>query len=126
MQASATRGYQVASVTTADRMRIIVMCYEGCIANLARAREEMKAGNRSQKGACLSKAMAIVTELMNTLDRDRGGEIAERLEALYRYVIDTVSRANLRQDPTLLEAPIRVLKELKDGWSALAARGESF
>jgi flagellar protein FliS len=107
-------------------MRIIVMCYEGCIANLARAREEMKAGNRSQKGACLSKAMAIVTELMNTLDRDRGGEIAERLEALYRYVIDTVSRANLRQDPTLLEAPIRVLKELKDGWSALAARGESF
>lgn len=126
MQASLTRGYQVASVTTVDRVRIVVLCYEGCIANLIRAQEEMKAGNHSQKGLYLGKALAIVTELMNSLDRDQGGEIAERLEQLYRYVIETLSQANLKQDPGLLDGPVRVLKELKEGWNALAAKGGNF
>lgn len=122
MQASPTRGYQVANVTTVDRVRIVVLCYEGCIANLARAQDEMRTGNRSQKGAHLSKALAIVSELMSSLNREEGGEIAERLEGLYRYVIETLSQANLKQDANLLDGPIRVLKELKEGWSALASR----
>ena len=126
MQASPTRGYQVANVTTVDRVRIVVLCHEGCIANLARAQEEMRAGNRSQKGVYLGKALAIVTELMNCLDREQGGEIAERLELLYRYIIDTLSQANLKQDPDLLDGPVRVLKELKEGWNALAAKGGNF
>ena len=123
MQASPTRGYQVASVTTVDRVRIVVLCYEGCIANLARAQEEMRAGNPSQKGVYMGKALAIVTELMNSLDREQGGEIAERLDLLYRYIIDTLTQANMNQNPSLLDGPIRVLKELKEGWSALAAKG---
>ena len=126
MQASPTRGYQVANVTTVDRVRIVVLCYEGCIANMSRAQEEMRAGNTSQKGAYLSKAMAIVTELMNTLDKEKGGEIAERLELLYRYVIHTISQANLKQDPNMLDGALRVLKELKEGWSELAAKGGEF
>jgi flagellar protein FliS len=126
MQTSATRGYQVANVTTVDRVRVVVLCYEGCIANLARAQEEMRDGHPSQKGVYLGKALAIVTELMNSLDREQGGEIAERLELLYRYVIDTLSQANMKQDPNLLDGPIRVLKELKEGWSALAAKGGEY
>ena len=113
-------------MTTVDRVRIVVLCYEGCIANLARAQEEMRAGNSQLKGVYLGKALAIVTELMNCLDRDQGGEIAERLEALYRYIIDTLSQANLKQDPDLLDGAVRVLKELKEGWNALAAKGGSF
>ncbi len=118
-----TRDYQRANVKTADRVRIVVLCYEGCIANALRAQEEMRKGNVAEKGFYLSKATAIVTELMEALDREQGGEIAERLELLYRYVLYTFSRANLKQDPDLLEGPLRVLRELKEGWVALAERG---
>jgi flagellar protein FliS len=123
MQLNVARDYQKASVTTADRVRIVVMCYEGCIANASRAQEEMRKGNVAEKGVHLSKAVAIVTELLNTLDAERGGEIAERLEILYRYVLHAFTQANLKRDPDLMEGPIRVLRELRDGWTALAEKG---
>ena len=123
MQVNVARDYQKANVTTADRVRIVVMCYEGCIANASRAQEEMRKGNVADKGVYLGKAAAIVTELLNTLDKERGGEIAERLELLYRYVLNSFSQANLKQDPTLMDGALRVLKELKEGWAALAEKG---
>jgi flagellar secretion chaperone FliS len=123
MQVSAARDYQKANVTTADRVRIVVMCYEGCIANASRAQDEMRKGNVAGKGVYLSKATAIVSELLSTLDKDRGGEIAERLEILYRYVLHTFTQANIRQDPGLMDGALRVLRELRDGWAALAEKG---
>jgi len=123
MQVNVARDYQKANVTTADRVRIVVMCYEGCIANASRAQEEMRKGNVADKGVYLGKATAIVTELLNTLDTERGGELAERLELLYRYVLHSFSQANLKQDPTLMDGALRVLKELKEGWVALAGKG---
>ena len=123
MQVNVARDYQKANVTTADRVRIVVMCYEGCIANASRAQEEMRKGNVADKGVHLGKATAIVTELLNTLDKEQGGEIAERLELLYRYVLNSFSQANLKQDPTLMDGALRVLKELKEGWAALAEKG---
>ena len=123
MQVNVARDYQKAGVTTADRVRIVVMCYEGCIANASRAQEEMRKGNVAAKGVYLGKATAIVAELLNTLDRERGGEIAERLEVLYRYVLHTFSQANLKQDPALMDGALRVLRELKEGWVALAEKG---
>jgi flagellar protein FliS len=123
MQVQAARGYQSANVTTADRLRIIILCYEGCIANAARAAEEMKRGNVAEKGVHLGKATAIVAELMSSLDKERGGEIAEQLEALYRFVMQSFLQANLKKDPGLIEGALRVLRELKDGWVALAQKG---
>jgi flagellar protein FliS len=123
MQVNVARDYQKANVTTADRVRIVVMCYEGCIANASRAQEEMRKGNVADKGVYLGKAAAIVTELLNTLDKEQGGEIAERLELLYRYVLNSFSQANLKQDATLMDGALRVLKELKEGWAALAEKG---
>jgi flagellar protein FliS len=125
MQVNVARDYQKANVTTADRVRIVVMCYEGCIANALRAQEEMRKGNVADKGVYLGKATAIVDELLNTLDKEQGGEIAERLELLYRYVLHSFSQANLKQDPSLMDGALRVLKELKEGWAALAEKGSN-
>ncbi len=125
MQLNVARGYQKTNVTTADRVRIVVMCYEGCIANASRAQEEMRKGNFAEKGIYLSKATAIVTELLDSLDTERGGEIAERLEILYRYVIHTFTQANLRRDPDMMDGALRVLRELKEGWDSLVENGVS-
>jgi flagellar protein FliS len=123
MQLNVARGYQKANVTTADRVRIVLMCYEGSIANASRAQEEMRRGNVAEKGVYLSKATAIVTELLNTLDKEQGGEIAERLEILYRYVLHTFTQANLHRDPNLMDGALRVLRELREGWAGLVENG---
>jgi flagellar protein FliS len=83
----------------------------------------MKRGNVAEKGVYLSKATAIATELMNSLDKEQGGEIAEQLEALYRFVIDSFVQANLKKDPNPVDGALRVLRELKEGWVALSEKG---
>ncbi|MEW6441366.1 MAG: flagellar export chaperone FliS [bacterium] len=123
MQVQVTRGYQRADVTTADRLRIVVLCYEACIAHATVALEETRKGNAEAKGLHLSKACAIVSELMSSLDKERGGEVAERLDALYRYLLDSFLKANLKKDPAFIEGALRVLKELKEGWVSLEKNG---
>jgi len=121
--AVASKGYQAANVGTVDRLRIVIMCYEGCIANASMAIDEIKKGNVAEKGVYLSKATAIVSELMNCLDKEQGGEVAERLEALYFFVLNAFSKANLKNDPTHIEGALQVLKELKEGWVAVSKKG---
>ena len=123
MQTMAARGYQTANVGTADRLRIVILCYEGAIANAGRAIEEMKKGNVAEKGVYLGKSTSIVSELMSALDKEQGGEIAERLEALYLFVLNSFSQGNLKNNPDLIQSSIDVLKELKEGWVELARRG---
>ena len=123
MQTTAAKGYHTANVGTADRLRLVILCYEGCIANASRALDEMKKGNVAEKGVYLGKATAIVSELLSSLDKEQGGEIAERLESLYMYVLNSFSRANLKNDPAPIETSVNVLKELKEGWVALSKKG---
>ena len=123
MQTMVARGYQAANVGTSDRLRLVILCYEGAIASAARALDEMKKGNVAEKGVYLSKATAIVSELMSSLDKEQGGEIAERLEGLYLFVLNSFSQSNLKNDPALIESSIVVLKELKEGWVALQKQG---
>jgi len=120
---AAAKGYQAANIGTADRLRLVILCYEGCIANASRALDEMKKGNIAEKGVYLSKATAIVSELMSSLDKEQGGEIAERLEGLYLFVLNSFSQANLKNDPALIESSLSVLRELKEGWIALSKKG---
>ncbi len=121
--AVASKGYQAVNVGTVDKLRVVILCYEGCIANASRAIDEMKKGNVAEKGVYLGKATAIVSELMNCLDKEQGGEVAERLESLYLFVLNAFSKANIKNDPTLIEGALRVLKELKEGWVALSQKG---
>jgi len=125
MQVSAVMGYKSASVTTVDRLQLIIMCYEGCIANACRAMEEMKRGETANKGLFLGKAVAIVGELMAVLDHERGGEISSRLEGLYRYVLNLFTEANLKSDPHLIEGGVRILRELKEAWVTVSQRNKS-
>ena len=124
MQVVAAKGYQSTNVNTVDSLRLVIMCYEGCIANAARAQAEMKKGNLAEKGMYLSKATAIVSELMSVLDKEKGGDIAERLESIYQYVLHVFSQANLQMSPALIDDGIRVLRELKDGWETIYEKGD--
>ena len=49
--------------------------------------------------------------------------LAERLEGLYLFVLNSFSQANLKNDPALIETSVTVLKELKEGWVALSKQG---
>lgn len=80
---------------------------------------EKSQSSTEERCNALAKALAIVTELRNVLDLERGGEIANNLDALYEFVIDRLVQANLRgSDQPAVEAR-RVLEPLAEGWRAM-------
>ncbi|MFI5179758.1 MAG: flagellar export chaperone FliS, partial [Vicinamibacterales bacterium] len=80
------------------------------------ARRDIKA-----KRDALSRAFAIISELQSTLDLDKGGDIAERLDALYGYANFRLLDASAQNDVKPIDEVRRVIETLRDGWSTIAA-----
>jgi len=57
----------------------------------------------------LSKAQAIIAELMNTLDFEKGGTIAQDLDRLYDFMLFYLSEANLYRDPKRIDKVISLI-----------------
>lgn len=109
--------YQQTQVSTSSPEKILLMLYDGAI-NFSRIAQEKAAnGDKSERGKYVSKAQAIVAELMNTLDHDTGGVIADRLEQLYLYIINEYVQANVNNSVSSLGNTIKILSMLRDTWA---------
>lgn len=114
--------YKKNQVYTADRGTLLLMLYEGAIDFLSRAREHLENGRIADKGVYISKAHAIIAELLNSLDFNLGGEIARSLEALYRFMLDQLMQAHLANNAKPIDDVISLLSKLKQGWEEAVAQ----
>ncbi len=112
--------YHENAVTTQTRGRLIVLLYEGAIKFLEQAKAELQAGNYAEKGEFINKALAIINELDSCLDVENGGEVATNLRRLYQFSIRHLGEANLHRDTQRIQDVIDCLKDLNEGWKAIA------
>ena len=109
--------YQNTQITTATPERILVLLYDGAIKFTLLAQERMKQKDFAGKGIYIGKALAIVNELMVTLNHEGGGEVAANLEQLYIYLIGEYGQANLHNEVAHLENAHKILVTLRDTWN---------
>ncbi|MBF0271225.1 MAG: flagellar export chaperone FliS [Magnetococcales bacterium] len=110
------RSYKSSRANTASREDLLILLYEGAIRFLERSIEELSNGRLSDHKMSLRRGIAIVAELQNTLNFEKGGELAIQLFDLYGYMLDRLTQANLRKDPEFIREVIRHLNTLLDGW----------
>ena len=108
--------YQKTQVTTASREKVLLMLYEGAIRFTKHAAAAMRQKKIAEKGKYISKATAILSELMATLDFKAGGQLAVDLENLYVFMIDKLIEGNIKNDVTCLEAVEKLLMTLYEAW----------
>lgn len=108
--------YQKTQVTTASREKILLMLYEGAIRFTKQARVAMTEKKIADKGKYISKATAILSELMATLDFKVGGQLAHDLENLYIFMIDKLIEGNIQNSVEPLEQVERLLNTLYSAW----------
>ena len=111
--------YKKASVNTLDQTKLIIMLYDGAIKNASFAVEHMKSGQIEKVHDCLIKTKNIVTELMATLNMDRGGDIAKNLQSLYSYMFSQLIEANMNKKTEPVVIVIDLLKELRAAWTKI-------
>ena len=108
--------YQKTQVVTASREKILLMLYEGAIRFTKQARAAMNDKKIADKGKAISKATAIISELMATLDFKVGGQLAQDLENLYIFMIDKLIEANVYNKIECLDDVERLLNTLYSAW----------
>lgn len=108
--------YQKTQVVTASREKILLMLYEGAIRFTKQARVAMNDKKVAEKGKAISKATAILSELMATLDFKIGGQLAQDLENLYIFMIDKLIEANVHNKVECLDEVEKLLNTLYTAW----------
>jgi flagellar protein FliS len=115
------QAYQRNQLTTTDSATVLLMLYQGAIDSVNRARQSMEQGDMAEKGKHILRVNDIVSQFMASLDYEIGGELAQNLEGLYRYMLDQMLVANVKNDPKPLEVVASLLITLKQGWEEAVA-----
>ncbi len=100
--------------------RLIAMLYEGALERLALARSAIARRDVSAKLRAINGAMAIVEHLRIVLDHGQGGELPQRLDALYDYMLRRMTQANASNDADALAEVSGLVMTIKTGWDQIA------
>jgi flagellar protein FliS len=113
--------YRDVQVLTADKLRIVIMLYEGVLRFNRGAQQAIKDGEIELRNYNINRSIDIITELRDALDMEVGGEIAQKLLSLYIFSIEHLTSGNLENNIDYIENVNKVFDLLKDGWEHIAA-----
>lgn len=108
--------YQTNQIQTASPERILIMLYDGAIQFLNKAKKEVENKNIQEVHNNIVGAQKIISEFMNTLDMEIGGETAVNLYSLYEYMHFRLVQANIKKDIVMIDEVLVHLKDLKATW----------
>lgn len=109
------------SVVAASPIQLVILLYDGAISACKTAVIHIHANHSEKKGAAISKAIMIIESgLRLSLDKDVGGDIAENLDAMYRYMSDRLYYANLKKQTEPVQEVIDLLVDLRSAWVAIS------
>ncbi len=108
--------YQENQILSASPEQILLLLYDGAIRFTRQAINALDEGNLEGFYHGISKSMAIITELSNSLNHTIGGEIAEDLDGLYNFMVRELTQANLHKDIEKLRVVEKLLVDLRGTW----------
>ena len=121
----AQRQYVNTQIKTADRLKLVVMLYEGAISFLRQAKTKMENNDIAGRGVFIGKAQDIILELDNSLNLELGGEIASNLRKLYGFMNRYLTKTIVKWDPQAIERVIHMLSQLKEAWEEISLRPQA-
>ncbi len=95
---------------------LIILLHDGAIEALQKAVYYINKGDGSQKVEHISRTMAIVEQLLTSLDLREGGDAAFHLQRVYAYMLKELARANIMDSARMVMHIQDMLKELKRAW----------
>ena len=119
---TAHAAYQQGQINLAGPLQIVILLYEGAIRFSQQALN--KFDDPALRGYALGRAHRIVSELLASLNYDKGMEIATNLDGLYRFILDSLTQANVNSDRRTLQSSLHLLQTLVPAWREIDSKDE--
>ena len=117
---TAHKKYKQVQVKTANNEKLLIMLYQGCIKFLRLAKKSIDENDIEGTNNYILRSQDIIRELRNTLDMEKGGEIATNLSQLYDFMLRQLVEANINKDREKIEVVEDMMLELLDSWKQIA------
>ena len=114
--------YRRTEVQSSSPVELVVMLYDGALRFVMEARDAIERQDVRGRTDAVSRALAIVAELQQTLNMQEGGDVARELDRLYTYISTRLLDVTARADTAAADEVTRLLRTLREGWSQIAAK----
>ncbi|MFM4901328.1 flagellar export chaperone FliS [Aeromonas hydrophila] len=105
-------------LAVADPYRVIQLLMQGCLERLAQARGAIERRDFEAKSQSISKTMAIINGLQDSLDLSYG-KVPEDLFALYDYMKVRMMDASRDMDIAAIDEVMTLMLTVKSGWDTI-------
>jgi flagellar protein FliS len=116
MNTQSYASYVEDQLTCASPTDLIHLLYEGALEKVRSARLHLSAGDVMARGRALTKAFEFVSELIVSLDHEKGGQMSANLLRIYGYVQTRLLDAHRQQSDSVLAEVEAILTSLRDNW----------
>ena len=101
----ATQAYRRVESESRSPLELVIMLYDGALRFLGEASDAAARGDLRTRANAISRTLAIIAELQNTLDLEKGGAVAA-----------------LKKDVTAIDEARKLVTPIRDAWSQVAAQ----
>lgn len=110
--------YKETHIKTASPGKLIVLLYEEALRHLDAAEKllEKDEGQLDQVNNSILRAQDMITELMVSLDFEKGTDIAANLFSLYMFFNQQLTQANIKKDIKPISHVKNLMGDLCDAW----------
>lgn len=120
-----SRAYMLTKVLTANSRELILYLYEGAEGYLDRAIEARKLENDEEAAEMTDRTVSILIELSCSLDYNQNGTLALRLDSIYNFMIEALTKSQGVEGTESLETCRSLISILSDAWRQAVAAEDS-
>ncbi len=110
------QNYLEHEVLTADPLKLVILLYRGAVDSVGAARRHLASRDIRARSRSITKALGIVAELSQSLNRSQSGDFGSELAKLYDYIQRLLIEANVKQTDGPLAETEKLLTTLLDAW----------
>jgi flagellar protein FliS len=110
--------YQAVKVTTSTPGDLLVALLDGLFKFLHVAKHNLgKKGDRAKAGMAMSRAHAIISELLASLIPEHAPELCQNLVRVYDFCLTRITFANRHNDPAAIDEVMRVMTPIREAFT---------
>lgn len=119
MSTNAAEHYRQQQILNSSPAERVVLLYDGAIRFMMLALQAIKDEDIQKRFDNSTKARNIIVHLLDTLEMDKGGEVAINLDRIYRHLLATLPEID-KNNSEAAEEIINHLKTLRASWAKIA------
>lgn len=124
MDKRVSQQYMMQQLMSASPARLVAMLYDRAISLLTEAVDAIENNDIERRWRANHKATEVICHLWETLDMERGGEVAANLNQLYGFITKRLLAVDIENSAAAAREVIQLLEPLRRSWHEMANAGD--